>query len=137
MADQDVSLSCTLEGRVVFTSTGKWLHPLFELEAFFAAAGTDGSGCELRDKVVGRGSAFLMKRLGAARVHAVLLSRLGKDVLDTAGIPVTWDRLVDEIQCATEGLLRDVTDTEQAYAILSERRARALARDAAKAAGGA
>jgi hypothetical protein len=125
MSDTDLSLTCILDGRTIFTSRGKWLHPLFELERFLAAQGISGTGCELRDKVVGRGSAFLAKRIGARRLHAVLLSRLGKDVLDRAGIQVTWDELVDEIQCATEGLLRDVTDTEEAYRILSERAAKA------------
>jgi hypothetical protein len=128
MSDTDISLACILDGQTIFTSKGKWLHPLFELERFLAAQGISAQGCELRDKVVGRGSAFLMKRLGARRVHAGLLSSLGKDVLDAAGIPVTWDALVEEIQCATESLLRDVTDTDAAYVILSERAARAARR---------
>jgi hypothetical protein len=61
-------------------------------------------------------------------VHAVLLSRLGRDVLDRAGVALTWDTLVDRIACATEGLLDGVTDVEEAYRILAERRAAALAR---------
>ena len=55
------------------------------------------------------------------KVHAVLLSRLGKDVLDRAGVAVTWDTLVDEVACRTEGILHDVTDPEEAYRILAER----------------
>jgi len=117
----DISLEVRRGGEILFTSNGKWLHPLFDLESFLMARGMDASDCEIRDKVVGRGSAFLMVRLGARRVHAVLLSRLGKDVLERAGVEHTWDELVDEVQCATEGLLRGVTDPELAYRILAER----------------
>lgn len=124
----DGSLELRVDGRVVFASAGRWLHPLFELGGFLAGAVLDAATMDLRDKVVGRGSAFLIVRLGIRRVHAVLLSLLGKEVLDRAGVAVTWDTLVDRIACATEGLLEGVTDVEAAYRILSARRAAALAR---------
>ena len=54
-------------------------------------------------------------------MHAVLLSRLGKDVLDRAGVSLTRDTLADEIACKTKGILREVTDPEQAYRVLAER----------------
>jgi hypothetical protein len=119
--EPDVSLEFIADGRALFTSAGKWLHPLFELERFLAERGIAGASGEIRDKVVGRGSAFLIVRLGARKVHAVLLSRLGKDVLDRAGVALTWGTLVDEITCRTEGILRDVTDPEEAYRVLAER----------------
>jgi hypothetical protein len=117
----DVSLEFIVDGRPLFASTGKWLHPLFELERFLAERGIAGASGEIRDKVVGRGSAFLIVRLGVRKVHAVLLSTLGKDVLDRAGVALTWDTLVDEIACRTEGILREVTDADEAYRILAER----------------
>jgi hypothetical protein len=119
--DFNVSLELVKDGKVLFASSGKWLHPLFELERFVRERGIDTSTCEIRDKVVGRGSAFLIVRLGAKSVHAGLLSRLGKDVLDRAGIPCAWDELVDEIQCRTEGILRHETDPEAAYRVLLAR----------------
>ena len=121
MTRPDVTLEFVRDGRTLFTSSGKWLHPLFELEQFLLARGTDASEGEIHDKVVGRGSAFLMLRLRAVKVHAGILSRLGKDVLDRAGVACTWDTLVDEIACRTEGILRGVTDVEEAYRILSVR----------------
>ncbi|MCX7030514.1 MAG: DUF1893 domain-containing protein [Spirochaetes bacterium] len=129
----DASLELRVSSAVVFASSGRWLHPLFELSEFLDRARIDTSTAELRDKVVGRGSAFLIVRLGIRRVHAALLSRLGKDVLDRAGVALTWDTLVDRIACATESLLADVTDGEEAYRILCERRAAALLRPPAKA----
>jgi hypothetical protein len=117
----DASLEFVVAGRALFTSAGKWLHPLFELERFLADRGIDGGSGEIRDKVVGRGSAFLIVRLGVRKVHAGLLSRLGKDVLDRALVACTWDTFVDEIACSTESILRGVTDPDEAYRILSER----------------
>ena len=123
-----VSLEFLIDGKVLFSSTGKWLHPLFELEQFLKAREINASTGEIRDKVVGRGSAFLMARLGVRKAHAGLLSRLGKDVLERAGVTLTWDTLIDEIQCSTEGILREVTDPEEAYPILAERARKAKAR---------
>jgi zinc transport system ATP-binding protein len=125
----DASLELRVDGRVVFSSTGRWLHPLFDLSDSLARTPVDLAAAELCDKVVGRGSAFLIVRLGLRRLHAALLSRLGKDVLERAGVAVTWDTLVDRIACATETLLEAVTDADEAYRILSERRAAALGRE--------
>jgi hypothetical protein len=122
----DASLEFLIDGEVLFTSAGKWLHPLFDLERFLTARNIDASKAEIRDKVVGRGSAFLITRLGVRTVHAGMLSRLGKDVLDRAGAACTWDVLVDEIECRTESILRKVTDPEEAYRLLVERREAAL-----------
>jgi hypothetical protein len=123
-----VSLEFTIDGRTVFTSGGKWLHPLFELERALAERGIDGSAGDVRDKVVGRGSAFLIVRLGIRRVHADLLSRLGKEVFDRFGTRCTWDVLVDQIECRTEAILREVTDPQEAYRILLQRAANASTR---------
>ncbi len=117
----DASLEFLMDGQVLFASAGKWLHPLFELEQFLKIRGINASQGEIRDKVVGRGSAFLIARLGARRTHAGMLSRLGKEVLDRAGVACTWDVLVEEIDCGTENLLREVTDPEEAYRLLAER----------------
>jgi hypothetical protein len=124
----DESLEFLIDGQVLFASTGKWLHPLFELEQFLKTREINAVKGEIHDKVVGRGSAFLIVRLGIRRAHAGLLSRLGKDVLDHAGVACTWDVLVEEIQCRTESILREVTDPEEAYRVLDERARKARAR---------
>jgi len=117
----NATLELTMDGRLVFSSTGKWLHPLFELEQFLKThRSLDPARVHVRDKIIGRGSAFLIVRMGIHKVHAGVLSRLGKDVLDKAGAACTWDQLVDTIQCRTEGLLRDTTDVLQAYRVLAD-----------------
>jgi len=107
-------------GTVLFSSSGKWLHPLFDLERFLQSHRIDVARAEIHDKIVGRASAFLIVRLGIRTVRAGVLSRLGKDVLDRAGASTTWDTLIDMVQCRTEGLLRNVTDQEEAYRSLSD-----------------
>jgi hypothetical protein len=114
------SLQFSLDGHVVFSSSGKWLHPLFQLERFLHTHKVDMGRSAIRDKVVGRGSAFLIVRLGIRKVHAVLLSRLGKEVFDREGVACTWDSLVDQIQCRTEKLLKEVTNPEEAHGILAD-----------------
>jgi hypothetical protein len=121
----DKSLEFRVDGVVLFSSAGRWLHPLFELERYLKESGADAARGEIRDKVVGRASAFLILRMGVRKVHAELLSRLGKEVLEKAGIAHSWDRLVDEIQCRTESLLRGETDPEAAYRLIAERAAKA------------
>ena len=121
----ETTLELLFEGEQYFSSAGHWLHPLFELERYLREHPRDLSRGLLHDKVVGRGSAFLIVRLGIRRVHADLLSRLGKDVLDRAGVANSHDTLVEQIQCRTEEILRHVTEPEEAYALLAERAARA------------
>jgi Domain of unknown function (DUF1893) len=116
----ETTLELVLNGEVLFASKGKWLHPLFELEQFLKTRQVDLGRAQVRDKIVGRGSAFLMVRMGIRAVRAGVLSRMGKDVLDRAGVACGWETLVDKIQCRTEGLLRDTTDPEQAYLLLAD-----------------
>ena len=117
----DVSLEFLVDGKVLFDSSGKWLHPLFELERFLKAETIDASKGEIHDKVIGRGSAFLIVRLGIRKAHAGLLSRLGKDIFERAGVVFTWDILIDQIACGTENILREINDPEVAYPILAAR----------------
>lgn len=117
---ENTTLELIMDGRLLFSSSGKWLHPLFELEQFLGMREVDIPRAEIRDKIIGRGSAFLIMRMGIRRVHAGVLSRLGKEVLDRAGATCTWESLVDKIQCRTEDLLRETTDPEEAYRVLAD-----------------
>ncbi len=109
---------------VIFSSDGHWLHPLFELEAFFAQSGQDPAQTRLVDRITGRAAAFLVARLRIPELHALLLSRRAIPVLERHGIRYRCDELVDQISCATEALLADTQDPEAAWALLQERRQR-------------
>jgi len=106
-------------GEVVFSSDKHWLHPLFDLEAFFALSGLDPAGTCLVDRVTGRAAAFLVVRLGI-----LVLSRRAVPVLDDAGVRHSCREEVDRILCATEDLLAPIQDPEAAWVLLQERRKR-------------
>lgn len=112
--------------RVLFTSEKHWLHPLFDLEGFFARDGIDPAGTRLLDRVTGRAAAFLVARLGIRDMDTLVLSRRAIPVLDQHGVRWRCGQMVDRIQCATEDLLADIRDPEAAWSILQERRCRAL-----------
>jgi zinc transport system ATP-binding protein len=124
----EVSLEVSRDGVRVFVSAGRWLYPLLDLEEFLAKRSVDPSRLSLRDKIVGRAAALLIVRLGIQEVHAGILSRLGEEIFRTRGIRFSCDELVERIACQTEELLRDVTDADEAHAlIVSRARARAAA----------
>jgi zinc transport system ATP-binding protein len=106
---------------VVFYSDGHWLYPLFELEQFLHGAEENPADLVVHDKIVGRAAALLMVYLGLGRVHARLISRLGREALDFHGVPHTYDELVERILCQTEHLLESELDPVSAYALLRER----------------
>jgi len=130
--DRDLPAPCTLRlyrgDAVLFASQGRWLHPLFDLEAFLAERAEDPAGTRLVDRVTGRAAAFLVARLGIPRLDTLVLSRRALDVLERFGVRHRHQVLVDRVLCTTEDLLGDVQDPEAAWALLRERRARALAR---------
>ena len=111
---------------VLFTSERRWLHPLFELEAYCRATGTNPAGTLLVDRVTGRAAACLMARLGLPRLRTGILSRLAIPVLEAHGIACLAREIVDRLPCATESELEGIDDLETAYALLQTRREQAL-----------
>ena len=111
-------------GTPIFTSYGKWLHPLFELEAYLADHTIEPDQLILQDKIIGKAAALLIHRLGFRIVHAGILSRLGEVVLQRHGIAYTSEQLVERIHCQTEELLTTVEDPEAAYQLVKVRAGR-------------
>ena len=107
---------------VVFASEKHWLHPLFELEAVFAA-GCDPRQTWLLDRITGRAAAFLVARLGIPSLRTRILSRRAIPVLERFGVAYQCLQTIDQVACATEDLLQDTEDLEAAYALLQARRA--------------
>jgi len=111
---------------VLFSSSKKWLHPLFELEVFLASHSVGEShDLLLRDTIVGRAAAFLILRMRLRRVETDLVSRRAIALLKEHSIEFEATLTVDAIDCMTEELLKDISDPVTAYAILSERRSKA------------
>ncbi|MGC9398087.1 MAG: DUF1893 domain-containing protein [Anaerolineae bacterium] len=106
---------------LIFHSDGHWLHPLFELERFLAETDVEPGELVVHDKIVGRAAALLMIHLGLGRVHALLMSQLGQEVLEHHNVPYTYERRVESIACQTEQLLETTLDPASAYRLLRER----------------
>jgi len=114
---------------LVFEQAGRWLHPLFAFRDE-ARRRPDWRGLRLeaRDRVIGRGAAFLLAAAGVVRVASAVVSRRAEAVLRSAGIEVEAETWVDRIDCRTEDLLAEVTETGEALAVLEERRLAAAQR---------
>ena len=116
---------------VLFSSSKKWLHPLFELEEFLSLHEKYGSVASrenllLRDTIIGRAAAFLIVRMGIRRVETDLISRRDIPLFEKHDVHVTANKTIDAIDCMTEELLKDYSDPDEVYAILVERRRVAL-----------
>jgi Domain of unknown function (DUF1893) len=112
------------EGTPIFTSVGKWLYPLFELEEYLAAHPIQPENLILQDKIIGKAAALMIHRLGFCTVKAGVLSRLAAVVLQRYGMAYTCELLVDHIHCQTEELLSEVEDPEEAYRLVQVRAGR-------------
>ena len=108
----------------IFTSYGKWLHPLFELEDFLAKHPMQPERLLLQDKIIGKAAALLIYRLRFCTVKVGMLSKLGAAVLQRHEIAYTYEQIVDRIHCQTEELLAEVEEPEEAYDLLKVRAGR-------------
>jgi hypothetical protein len=121
---QEPTLTVRRDGVPIFTSHGKWLHPLFELEAYLADHPLSPDHLVLQDKIIGKAAALLVHRLGFRTVKAGILSKPGEAVLQRHRIAYTYEQIVDRIHCQTEELLAEVEEPEDAYALLKLRAGR-------------
>jgi len=124
MAGKETTLTVFRNGTPIFTSYGKWLYPLFELEAYLADHTFQRDTLILQDKIIGKAAALLIHRLGFRTVKAGILSRRGEVVLQRHGMSYTYEQLVERIQCQTEELLATVEDPEEAYRLVKIRAGR-------------
>ena len=105
--------------RLVFWSYGKWLYPLLELEEYLSSAGAVAPAeLAVQDRMVGKAAALLTLRLGIREVYGETMSSLGKGALEAAGAKVGFGKLVDRILCATEELLLEVEDPNEAHRLV-------------------
>lgn len=120
----DVSLRAYHEEREIFSSAGKWLYPLLELEEFLDTSSYRPESLRLEDKIVGKAAALLLVRLGIRQVKAGVLSKLGREVLERYQVLYSAAEIVERIDCQTEMLLAEVEDPEQAHRIVLARAGR-------------
>ncbi len=115
------SLAVTYNNETIFTSTGNWLHPLFELEDFFKKHDYPREKCIIFDKIIGKAAAMLMVRLGLRQVYAGIISSLAEEVFSRFGVSYSAGMFIERIQCATEESLKNIDDPNEALLILKRR----------------
>jgi hypothetical protein len=115
------SMQVRLNDEVLYSSDGKWLYPLFDLEDYLKNHPDLLRKATIWDKVIGKAAALLILRMGGNRVHGVVMSELAADTLENAGVAYSFDTLVPQIDCQTEDLLKDVVDPDEAYLMLCKR----------------
>ncbi|HZK93029.1 MAG TPA: DUF1893 domain-containing protein [Prolixibacteraceae bacterium] len=118
------SLIIKLNDQTVFSSDQHWLYPLFEFEDYLKQSDTNARDLFLSDKIAGKAAACLIVFLGIKRCHIELLSERAIPVFKANGIKITYDRLVDHIQCRTEDLITDKMSISDAYLFLRKRAGR-------------
>ena len=106
-----------------FSSSKRWLHPLFELEAHHGVQPIPGleEGL-LVDRVTGAAAAFLVADLGIRRLWTGTLSRRAIPILEAHGVAFQAVTLVDRIACSTEDEFADISDCKRAPGLALARR---------------
>ena len=110
--------TCVLRrGDHILTDTRRGIRPLMELWE----SGNSYTDYCAADKVVGKAAAFLYCLLGIRALYAGILSQPALEVLQTAGIPVTYGTLVPAIRnrtgdgfCPMESAVREITEPQAA-----------------------
>lgn len=120
----DWSLVVKHNGEEIFTSRGKWLYPLFELEDVFKEKDYPRNELEVVEKVAGQAAAFLIVRLGIIKCHIKLISEKAIEVLERFDVSYTFDEKVPLIQCRTEHILNKDMSLDEAWQILRRRAGR-------------
>jgi hypothetical protein len=125
-----------VSGTPLYTSRGKWLHPLFDLLDLLEPQPSEGPAANhdlrqaidragdlfLRDRVIGRAAAFLILRAGIRQAWADVVSDGALAVFAANGADLGGGQHVPAIDCMTEELLRGVDDPDLAWTLLSARR---------------
>ncbi len=115
------SLELKFENKIIFSSNGKWLYPLFDLDEFLKKEDYDLSKITLYDKIIGKASALMIARLGIRKVNGGIVSKPAEAAFKKWKIEYTIETSVTLIDCKTEQLLMDVCDPEEVYQIIKKR----------------
>lgn len=131
---QGTSLCVFENDNLIFSSQGKWLHPLFDFEQFLITQKAKPQGIlSAHDTYIGKAAAVLMVRLGITKMHANTASKLAVEFIQELGkkgfeVEFSYDTLIERLMCKTEEELQNLSDIPQMYELLQKRHERALNR---------
>lgn len=113
-----------VKGEVVDVSVERGIRPLFQI----VKSRADREGYSAADKVVGKAAAFMYMLMKVREVFAQVISVPALEVLEGAGIEVSYGECVTAIRnrtdtgfCPMESAVMDVKVPEEAYAILEKK----------------
>lgn len=95
---------------LIFSSDGKWLHPLFQLENEKILKEYSPDELFLHDSISGIAAATLTIRLGIKHVNVDLISEGALRLYGRYGVDVSYREKTERIKCVTESLI-DPDDT--------------------------
>lgn len=124
LPDLDESESLHLydkEGILLLKSSGKWLHPLFEVETYLKSRNLTGEELILHDKIAGRAAAALIVRLGFLNCKIDLISQPALDLFNKYKVNCRYGNLVEKIDCRTENLITEEMDLHSIYLMIRKR----------------
>ena len=117
----EYSLELKFENRIIFSSSGKWLHPLFDLEDFLNENSYDTAKLILYDKIIGKASALMIIRLGIKKVKGGIVSKPAETEFLKWGVEYSIEEKVDFIDCKTEQILLKISNPEEVYELIKVR----------------
>lgn len=101
----DNSLEVYYNDELIFSSKGKWLYPLIELEEFLSKHDYDREKLFVEDKIAGRAAAGFGIALGIKHFSINLISSYGLNLYKKYDIDVKYSVITDYISCNTEKLI--------------------------------
>ncbi len=117
----EYALELKYKGKTIFSSNGKWLYPLFDLEKFLEKGNYDPDELILYDKIIGKASAFMIIRLGIRKVKGGVVSKPAETAFKKWDVEYSTEKQIALIDCKTEKLLMDISDPEEVYQIVRTR----------------
>lgn len=101
-----VTLAVWHEGTLLWSSKGRWLHPLFELEQYLLSFAGNRDELILHDTIQGRAAAALCVYLGIKHVRVDLISDGALSLYRREGVSdVSYREKTERIKCCTEVLI--------------------------------
>ncbi len=126
LVDSENNLMIFRGDELVFSSSGRGIAPL--IEAIDTVGRENLSGVVTADRVVGKAAALLNLYMGASEVHAGVISGGAKELLSEHGVQYQFLEDTDVVKakdgvvfCPFEKLVWDVSDPEEAHALIRAR----------------
>jgi ABC-type Mn2+/Zn2+ transport system ATPase subunit len=123
-----ITLQVFAGDKLIFSSSDKWLMPIFELEDFMESYNGTRTDLKAHDTAIGKAAAVMMVRLGITHIHANIASGLAEVYITTLNgsrtesfIELMYDVKVPKLLCATEDQLAPMSDSDAMYRILRQR----------------